>query len=60
MQDRLGHDQRYAVNAQKIRDELGWRPKREFLPALRETVQWYLQNQPWIDQVLRNAQERGL
>lgn len=44
--DRLGHDRRYSVNFDKIR-ELGWKPRHDFKSALQETVQWYLDNQEW-------------
>lgn len=42
--DRPGHDHRYAINAEKMRDELGWRPSVDFEQGLRQTVQWYLDN----------------
>jgi dTDP-glucose 4,6-dehydratase len=42
--DRPGHDRRYAVDASKIRRELGWAPKRTFLDGLTDTVRWYLQH----------------
>jgi dTDP-glucose 4,6-dehydratase len=45
--DRLGHDQRYAINSNKIRNELGWHPKEDFNSSLRKTVKWYLNNQNW-------------
>jgi dTDP-glucose 4,6-dehydratase len=48
VQDRPGHDQRYAIDAQKIRSELGWQPNESFASGLRNTVTWYLQNQQWI------------
>ena len=44
--DRLGHDFRYSVDSRKIRS-LGWRPKRSFEDALRDTLQWYLKNEGW-------------
>lgn len=50
--DRLGHDMRYAIDASKIRDELGWEPTRSAWPeALEETVQWYKDNRAWSDHV---------
>ncbi len=45
--DRPGHDARYAIDASKIERELGWRPAHDFETGLRETVRWYLDNEPW-------------
>lgn len=47
VQDRPGHDQRYAIDPGKIRLELGWSPRETFESGLRKTVQWYLDNKPW-------------
>ena len=50
--DRLGHDMRYAIDATKIRDELGWEPTRSAWPeALEATVDWYKENRVWCDHV---------
>jgi dTDP-glucose 4,6-dehydratase len=49
--DRPGHDRRYAIDAGKIQRELGWRPQFEFETALAQTVDWYLDNQTWIEYV---------
>ncbi len=49
--DRPGHDRRYAVDACKIRDELGWEPTESFESGLRRTVKWYLDNEAWIQSV---------
>lgn len=49
--DRPGHDRRYAIDATKIRDELGWTPNVTFEEGLRETVDWYLHNPSWINAV---------
>jgi dTDP-glucose 4,6-dehydratase len=49
--DRPGHDRRYAVDASKIRSELGWSPKETFGSGLRKTVTWYLENREWTEQV---------
>ncbi len=49
--DRPGHDQRYAIDSAKIRRELGWQAEVEFEAGLRRTVDWYLSNPDWVDQV---------
>ena len=46
--DRPGHDRRYAIDATKLADELGWKPAETFETGIRKTVQWYLDNQPWV------------
>jgi dTDP-glucose 4,6-dehydratase len=51
VKDRLGHDRRYAIDAGKIQRELGWTPAHTFETGLRETVQWYLDNQDWVKRV---------
>jgi dTDP-glucose 4,6-dehydratase len=56
--DRPGHDRRYAVNAGKIERELGWAPRETFETGLRKTVQWYLDNAAWVQQVTRNGYQR--
>jgi dTDP-glucose 4,6-dehydratase len=45
--DRPGHDARYAIDARKVREELGWKPQEPFESALRRTVEWYLTNEAW-------------
>ena len=50
--DRPGHDHRYTIDASKIRDELGWQPAQTFEPAIRNTIQWYLDNTAWTDHIL--------
>jgi dTDP-glucose 4,6-dehydratase len=49
--DRPGHDRRYAIDARKIREELGWRPEHRFEDGLRRTVRWYLENPGWCESV---------
>ena len=50
VQDRPGHDHRYAIDSAKIRRELGWQPETDFEAGLRNTVEWYLSNPAWVDQ----------
>jgi len=49
--DRPGHDRRYAIDADKISRELGWKPEETFESGIRKTVRWYLDNQQWVDNV---------
>ena len=49
--DRLGHDARYAINPEKIVTELGWYPETAFESGIEKTVEWYLQNQDWVNEV---------
>lgn len=51
VKDRPGHDRRYAIDASKIERELGWKPAHTFDQGLRETVQWYLSHQGWVQDV---------
>lgn len=55
VQDRLGHDRRYAIGADKIRNELGWQPRFNYEDGIRETIRWYLANQEWTKQVVSGA-----
>ena len=59
VQDRPGHDRRYAIDASKIRRELGWSPRRTFEDGLHETVQWYLEHRDWCDGVQAGRYDRG-
>jgi dTDP-glucose 4,6-dehydratase len=52
VQDRPGHDLRYAINASKIRNQLGWTPKQDKHSGFRKTVQWYLDNASWWQAIL--------
>jgi dTDP-glucose 4,6-dehydratase len=55
VKDRPGHDRRYAIDASKIKRELGWAPAHQFEQGIRETVRWYVDNQPWVQSVLGHA-----
>ena len=55
VKDRLGHDRRYAIDAGKIRRELGWDPAMQVREGLRQTVRWYLDNENWLDHVTSGA-----
>ena len=51
VKDRPGHDRRYAINASKLKGELGWKPQETFETGLTKTVVWYLENQSWVTHV---------
>jgi dTDP-glucose 4,6-dehydratase len=57
VKDRPGHDRRYAIDAGKIKQELGWKPAYTFQKGIRETVEWYLQNQDWVQTVLQGPKK---
>ena len=52
VKDRPGHDRRYAIDATKLEKELGWKPNETFETGIRKTVEWYLNNQAWVDHVV--------
>ncbi len=58
VQDRAGHDLRYAIDASKIYKELGWKPQENFESGLRKTVQWYLANHEWCTHVQDGSYQR--
>jgi len=53
--DRPGHDRRYAIDATKINRELGWKPMETFETGIRKTIQWYLDNKQWVENVTSGA-----
>jgi dTDP-glucose 4,6-dehydratase len=53
--DRPGHDRRYAIDASKIKRELGWKPRYHFKQAFKETIDWYLANKTWAQRVRRKT-----
>jgi dTDP-glucose 4,6-dehydratase len=56
--DRPGHDRRYAIDATKIKNELGWTPRRDFAGGLEITVRWYLDNPVWVERVTSGVYQR--
>ena len=48
VKDRPGHDKRYALNSNKIRKKLNWKPKYNFLNGIEDTIKWYLNNKEWL------------
>jgi dTDP-glucose 4,6-dehydratase len=55
VQDRPGHDRRYAIDARKLASELGWKPAEGFEGGLRKTVSWYLDHPKWMESVRTGA-----
>lgn len=55
VKDRPGHDRRYAIDSSKIKQDLGWEPKESFDSGLLKTIQWYLNNSTWVEQVQSGA-----
>ena len=51
VEDRKGHDRRYGIDSTKINEELGWYPKMDFYVGMKKTIQWYLNNQDWINNI---------
>ncbi len=58
--DRPGHDRRYAIDASKLERELGWKPAETFETGIRKTVQWYLANQAWVNNVTSGSYRQWL
>lgn len=55
--DRAGHDLRYAIDSSKLQKELGWEPSLQFEEGIEKTVRWYLENQPWLDNITSGQYE---
>jgi len=53
--DRAGHDMRYAIDASKLENEIGWKPSLQFEEGISKTIDWYLENQEWLDNVTSGA-----
>ena len=55
VKDRAGHDLRYAIDATKLKNELGWKPSLQFEEGLSKTIDWYLHNEKWLNDVTSGA-----
>ena len=58
VKDRPGHDKRYAIDANKLRNELGWEPSLQFEEGLEKTIAWYLDNKEWMDNITSGDYQR--
>ena len=59
VEDRPGHDTRYAINAEKVLNELGWKPSHKFSNAIDETVNWYINNSEWSQNIIQTDQYKN-
>lgn len=57
--DRAGHDLRYAIDSTKLKEELGWEPSLQFAEGIEKTVQWYLTNQDWLDNIISGEYQKS-
>ena len=58
VKDRLGHDMRYAIDATKIKEELGWEPSLQFEEGIEKTIDWYLENEEWANHIVNGEYEK--
>ncbi len=58
VKDRAGHDKRYAIDSSKLQNELNWKPSLQFEEGLEKTVEWYLANQKWVDNVISGEYQK--
>jgi len=58
VKDRAGHDLRYAIDASKLKNELGWMPSLQFEEGLSKTIDWYLNNSEWLNNVTSGAYQK--
>ena len=58
VKDRAGHDMRYAIDATKIKDELGWMPSLQFEEGIEKTIDWYLDNEEWMNRIVSGDYEK--
>ena len=59
VEDRKGHDLRYAIDSSKVEEELGWKLTYNFEKGIKETVDWYLDNEAWIDNILSGEYKKA-
>jgi dTDP-glucose 4,6-dehydratase len=60
VQDRPGHDRRYAIDVRKVEREFGWKPRESFASGIRKTIQWYLQNEDWVKGVTSGSYRKWI
>ena len=60
VEDRPGHDRRYALDTRKIRDELGWQPRERFEDGIRQTISWYLDHPEWVANIMSGDYQKWL
>src|SRR5205085_5620118 len=58
VKDRAGHDMRYAIDATKLKEDLGWKPSLQFEEGLSKTIDWYLNNKEWLEEVTSGNYQR--
>ena len=58
MRDRAGHDRRYAIDPTKIHNELGWLPQTKFEDGIQKTIQWYLDNKSWWENIVSGEYQK--
>jgi dTDP-glucose 4,6-dehydratase len=58
VEDRLGHDRRYAIDSSKIQNEFGWKPAYTFERGIAETIKWYVDNKPWWERIISGEYQK--
>jgi dTDP-glucose 4,6-dehydratase len=60
VQDRSGHDLRYSIDSTKLQTELGWKPEETFETGIKKTIQWYLDNKKWMENVTSGEYQKWI